>query len=84
MILAWILLALSVPVGLWIAWLARDELIDGRKWFLTISILCLIIGVYFSIRLDKVVLFSLASIFIVSMISYLLSYKKGWAIRAFK
>ncbi len=32
-ILALLLIMLAFPVGFWIAWLSRDELISGRKWF---------------------------------------------------
>lgn len=28
-----VILALAVPLGFWIAWLARDELRVGRRWF---------------------------------------------------
>ncbi len=32
-ILSVVVLLLAIPVGYLIAWLARDELVQGRKWF---------------------------------------------------
>ncbi len=39
-----LLLSLSVPVGLYISWLSRDELVNGRFWFKAISVSSLIAG----------------------------------------
>jgi hypothetical protein len=43
-----VILALSIPIGFWIAWLSRDELSAGRKWFVATlvggAVLALIAG----------------------------------------
>ncbi|MBM3232737.1 hypothetical protein FJZ18_01055 [Candidatus Pacearchaeota archaeon] len=71
------LLLLSAPIGFIIAWLARDELIIGRKWFIAIiltSILSTIIFLFF----DMVASLSSFFIFIVSLISWIKSFDKRW------
>lgn len=44
MLIELVVLALGIPVGFLIAWLARDELVQGRKYF-RILIISSIIGV---------------------------------------
>ena len=84
MILSWILLVLSIPIGLWIAHLARDELISGRTWFVCIAIASFVFGTYFVYKENDALSFTLASMLIISLISYTLSYNKKWAKKAFK
>ena len=45
--LDFILLLLAIPVGFLIARLARDELINGRNYLLTLIVLCFILIVIF-------------------------------------
>ena len=73
-----IILLLAIPVGFWIAWLARDELVQGKKWF-RILIIASILGIiwFWLTGLDHI---SWASgfILIVSFISLIKSEDKKW------
>ena len=40
-----IILVLAFPIGYLIAWMARDELIAGRKWFLILMAIGIVGGV---------------------------------------
>ncbi len=70
-------LLLSIPSGLFIAWLARDELIDGRKYFVMVLILCFIAMFLF---VEEYISVSLGFIAISSWISFLKSYDSKWAV----
>jgi uncharacterized membrane protein len=47
MLLEIAVLALGIPVGFLIAWMARDELVAGREWFRVLIILGIILGIWF-------------------------------------
>ena len=47
MILEVLILILAIPTGFLIAWMAKDELIDGQKWFRALIILGLLGGMLF-------------------------------------
>ena len=69
------ILILAFPVGYLLAWLARDELVAGRRWFkiiVLISSLSAIISVFFNITIAL----TLAFISIVTIISLIKSYDK--------
>ena len=72
------LLLLSIPVGFLIAWLARDELIQGRNYLLVLLILTFI-GMIIFLRNETVVL-TLGFICITTWISYLKSFDSKWAV----
>ena len=78
MTLAIILLFLSVPSGLLVAWLARDELIDGRRYLKCLFVLsfCLL---FFFLNYEDIVV-SLGFIAISTWISLLKSYDSKWAV----
>ncbi len=78
MIFAAIILVLAVPVGFLIAWLARDELIDGRKWFYSIVIASAFLSIVFAKLGYGYITISLTFITIVSFISLLKSRDKKW------
>lgn len=40
-----LIVLLGILIGLWIAWLARDELYAGRKWFVALGAVALIAGI---------------------------------------
>ena len=69
MLIEIIILILGIPIGHLIAWLASDELKDGRKWFRILVILSFIFGLLFYFIGWKVEGFSMAFIFIVGLIS---------------
>ena len=67
---------LSIPAGYGLAWLARDELVQGRKWFVVICLICSILAI-FSFFVQQIAMgFSLISIGIVAYISYKKSFDK--------
>ena len=78
MLIEIIILLLAIPSGYLIAWLARDELEDGKKWFRILIIVSIISGIWF--YLIGLFYISLTSgfIFIVSLISLIKSKDKKW------
>ena len=78
MIMSVILLIFAIPVGYLIAWMARDELVQGRSWFRVLIILSLLSGLWF--YLADYIHISLTSFFItiVSLISFVKSSDKKW------
>ncbi len=74
-----LILLASFPVSYLLAWLARDELQAGRKWFIILSAISLVIVVIisFSRFLIKVpVILTLFFIIILCLISIWKSYDK--------
>jgi len=73
-----ILLILAVPAGLLIAYLARDELIQGQKWFKILVIASLALaGLFWMMNLDYISL-TLVFIAIASFVSLVKSKDKKW------
>lgn len=76
--LDFILLLLAIPVGFLIARLARDELIQGRNYLLTLIILCFVLmSVFLG---NEVFVLTLGFMSIVGWISYLKSFDIKWAV----
>ncbi len=73
-----ILLVLAIPVGLLIANMCKDELIDGRKWFVVLFIVSVLLGVWFFLIGNNVVGYTLIFIAIKSLVSYVKSFDKKW------
>jgi len=71
-------LILGIPVGFLIAWLGRDELIQGRKWFKAIVWVSIILGIIFIILERFYISWTMGFIMIVSGISLWKSYDKKW------
>ena len=78
MIIELIILILSIPCGLLLAWLSRDELIYGRIWFKKITIFFAILSVFFYIYGKKDYGFTSLFISITVMISHIKSFDKIW------
>jgi ABC-type Fe3+ transport system permease subunit len=76
-----IVLLLSIPVGYLIAYLARDELVQGRKWFKVLMILAVVVGGWFALRKNYTVVLTAAFILIVTFISHWKSYDGVWTRR---
>tara|TARA_Y100000034_G_scaffold132001_1_gene193969 strand:+ start:6159 stop:6416 length:258 start_codon:yes stop_codon:yes gene_type:complete len=78
LILAVVVLILAVPVGYLIAWLARDELVSGRKYFRILIIGSILAGIWFYLvkRIDLVL--SMGFLLIISLISLVKSQDKKW------
>ncbi len=70
-----IILILGFPIGYFLAWLCRDELKVGRKYFMILTIISFISGLallFFSLGIG----FSLLFISIVTSVSYFKSKDK--------
>lgn len=78
MVIEIILLLLAIPVGFLIAYMARDELIDGRKWFEILFILGVIFGIGLYLYGLKAGSYTSIFIAVVSLISYIISFNKKW------
>lgn len=78
MILALIASLLCVLIGFFIAYLSRDELIVGRKWFRVVFIVFFVLGLAYFIygmRIEGLASFDIS---IVALISYIKSFDKKW------
>jgi len=72
-----LILATSIPVGLLLAYLCRDELVPGRKWFKILSIVSLFLALILLLFYRKPeIILTLVYICITSLISLYLSYNK--------
>ena len=82
MLLEIIILLLAIPVGFLIAYLARDELVQGRKWFRALIVLFgLLAVIFFALKLNVE---GFTSVFIVvfSAVSYWKSFNKRWTTKS--
>jgi len=80
LIYALILLA-GFPAGYLLAWLARDELVAGRKWFFILAAVSLISAIIISFTgfyLKFPVILALFFIIIISLVAVWKSYDKRW------
>ncbi len=78
MIIEIILLTLAIPVGYLISWMARDELLEGRKWFRILIIASLTLAALFWILGFIYISLTLVFIAIVSFVSLIKSRDKKW------
>lgn len=67
---------LSVPTGYLVSYMARDELIQGRKWFKAIIMIFVILGTWFFLTGKEHIAFTSLFIVIMAFISYVKSYDK--------
>ena len=78
MIIETFILLLAIPLGYLIAWLARDELLAGRKWFLILLFISLILMPIFYFFGKIYISLTAFFIFIVSFISLIKSQDRRW------
>lgn len=73
-----IILVLAIPVGYLIAYLCRDELVQGRKWFKLVTAVFTVLG--FVLLLFKLYVEGLSSLFIaiVAVIALIKGRDKNW------
>ena len=65
----------AIPIGWLLAWLTRDELVDGKRWFnLIIYALILILIVMFFVWRDISIILALIYMVVVTVVSL---YKGG-------
>lgn len=76
-IVSWLIVVLlAVSTGFLIAYLAKDELVAGRKWFSWIFIIGLLAGICFFITNKISESYSFIFLAIICLISYLKSFDK--------
>ena len=78
MILEIIVLLLAFPAGYLIAWLAKDELIEGRKWFYLLIVLSLVVGIVAYFRGQGEIAWTARFAIIISLVSLVKSKDKKW------
>ena len=78
MIIQTILLILAIPAGFLIAWMARDELVQGREWFRGLVIAPLALAGLFWLLGISYLCPTLVFIAIISFISFVKSKDRKW------
>ncbi len=73
-----IILLLGIPVGFLIAYLANDELVAGRRWFKTVMMFSLVVGVVFMLWNNWAIVLTCGFILIVAGISLWKSFDRKW------
>lgn len=76
MIIEIILLVLAVPVGFLIAWMAKDELKDGQKWFRMLTIASIVLAGLSWLYGESYIALTLLFIAIASFVSLIKSEDK--------
>lgn len=72
------ILLLAIPIGYLITWLAKDELILGRKWFKLIILTSIILGIFYYFIGNSTMMLTNLFIAILSVVSLMKSYDKKW------
>lgn len=75
---------LGIIVGYLIAWLCKDELIEGRRYFRVLIIASIIVGIYSYLTGFIYLFYTTTVIFITSLISFIKSYDSKFALVRFK
>jgi len=78
MFLKIIILLLAIPTGFLISWLSRDELVSGKKYFRILMIVSILGVVWFWLSGMSYISWTLAFVFIVSLVSLIKSEDKKW------
>jgi hypothetical protein len=73
-----VIFLLAIPFGFLVAWLARDELRVGVKYFRILMIASMIFGIWFWLNGKAYIAWTLSFIFVVSLISFVKSSDKKW------
>ena len=77
MILNLITLSLGIPAGFLIAWLARDELIQGRSYIRVLFTAAFLTLLIFN---DEVIVLTTGFVIVIAYISILKSHDRKWAV----
>jgi hypothetical protein len=75
------LIVLAFPLGYWISWMARDELVYGRFYFLVLIIACAVLGIFSFVYEKEVWGYSLFFILVFTIPGYWKSFDKKWTKR---
>lgn len=81
MIFEIILLILAIPAGYLIALLARDELVDGRKWFMALLVVSVLSTAIFLFTRFKEISWTSGFVSILALVSFIKSRDKRWCKR---
>lgn len=78
-----LVLALAIPLGYWLAWLAKDELVAGRKWLISLSYACAFAALAYFMFFgadngDIAAGFTIIFIGIISYIAHMKSFDGKW------
>ena len=77
-LVAFVVLILSIPVGYLLAWLCRDELVQGKKFFEVIMAVFALIAVIILLFGNYVITLTAVFILICALISLVKGYDKKW------
>lgn len=72
------ILILAIPTGYLIAWMARDELVDGRKYFRWIILVSMLLAIGSLFRENYLMVYSFLFVAIVTFVSFIKSKDKNW------
>ncbi len=72
------ILLLAIPSGYLIAWLAKDELIFGKRWFKLLIVLSLFSGIIFYFAGLNYIALTNAFIAIIALVSLMKSKDRRW------
>lgn len=76
-----LILISAFPIGYFLAYLTRDEILKRRNWLISLAIIAFILSVIFNfIKVDVVVKLTLIYISIVSLMCVFKSYDKKFVI----
>ncbi|MEK6800767.1 MAG: hypothetical protein AABY10_02400 [Nanoarchaeota archaeon] len=78
LLLVFLAIILSIPVGYLIAWLCKEELLAGRNWFKLLCVLSFFSGIISLIFRNYEVFLTCVIIVIISAISLAKGYDKRW------
>jgi len=76
MLIGTLILLLGIPTGWLIASLAEDELKEGKKWFLGLSLITFILAAWFLLTKNYEWMYNFLFMSIVSFVSYEKAIKK--------
>lgn len=75
-----IIILLAFPAGLWIAWLARDELEAGRKWYALAGVLAFLLALIALLFREISAFTALLFFSILAGVAWWKSYDKKWVV----
>jgi len=78
MLIEILVLLLSIPIGFLIAWLAKDELLKGQKWFRVVLIASVLVGIWFAITGFPYITWTAGFISVVVLISLIRARDRKW------
>jgi hypothetical protein len=77
MIIAGILLLVAVPLGFWIAWMGRDELLKGRVWFRSITFISVALSGFFYFN-ARYLTYTFTFVAFFALIAFIMSFHENW------